>query len=237
MRALTALLHALQPAARLHGRLIQGLRPWRCRAKARPRLPIRRTWAFWSTRWGDPQTWLRTLEGRIAAAGAKTVRGGDYDRWDIEIRVGMLISTRLLMAVEEHAAGAQLIRLRASPRLSIGASGIGAVLVVLAVAAALDPAPFAALVQASFAAALLAWLLVESAVLAGTVGHAVEHADETPPRFAVPAGGVDEPVKPARKLFRRGASPSPDRPDAAHGSMEGGCVEESEVSRLMAGGT
>jgi hypothetical protein len=141
-------------------------------------LPIRRTWAFWSTRSRDPQTRLRTLEGRIAAAGAKTVRGGDYDRWDIEIRVGMLISARLQMAVEEHAAGAQLIRLRASPRLSIGACGIGAVLVVLAVAAALDHASFAAFVPASFAAALLAWLLVESALVAGIVGHAVEQADE-----------------------------------------------------------
>jgi glycosyltransferase involved in cell wall biosynthesis len=179
MRALTTLLHALQPAARLHGRLSQGLRPWRCRGKARRRLPIRRRWAFWSPQWRDPQTRLRTLERRITSAGARAVRGGDYDRWDIEVRVGMMVSARLQMAVEQHAGGAQLIRLHAFQRRATAASAIGALLGVLAVAAALDHAPFAAGVLASFVAALLAWLLIESAAVAGTVADAVEHADET----------------------------------------------------------
>ncbi|MGH8735153.1 MAG: hypothetical protein ACREVB_15835, partial [Burkholderiales bacterium] len=134
---------------------------------------------FWSTRWSDPQTRLRTLERRINTAGAKTVRGGDYDRWDIEVRVGMVVSARLQMAVEEHAGGAQLIRLRAFPRRPMAASAIGALLGVLAVVAVLDHAPFAAGVLASFVAALLALLLIESAAVAGTVAHSVEHADET----------------------------------------------------------
>jgi hypothetical protein len=142
-------------------------------------LPIRRTWAFWSTRWSDPQERLHTLERRINTAGAKTVRGGDYDRWDIEVRVGMVVSARLQMAVEEHAGGAQLIRLHAFPRRPMAASAIGALLGVLAVVAVLDHAPFAAGVLASFVAALLALLLTESAAVAGTVAHAVEHADET----------------------------------------------------------
>jgi GT2 family glycosyltransferase len=235
MRALTALLHALQPAARLHGRLIQGLRPWRCRGEARPRLPIRRTWAFWSTRWRDPQTRLRTLEGLIAAAGAKIVRGGEYDRWDIEIRVGMLISARLQMAVEEHAAGAQLIRLRASPRRPIGAVGIGAFLVALAVAAALDHAPFAALVLASFATALLALLVVESAVIAGTVGHAVEHADETATAIRrCPPTEAGEQVKPGRKPSRRGALSPTGRPDAAGLRLGGGRLVDRMTSPVDA---
>jgi GT2 family glycosyltransferase len=179
MRALVALLHSLQPAARLHGRLAQGLRPWRCRGKARPRMPVRRTWAFWSTRWSDPQTRLRTLERRLNAAGAKTVRGGDYDRWDIEVRVGMVVSARLQMGVEEHAGGAQLIRFHAFLRPPRAASAIGVLLGVLAVVAMLDHAPFAAGVLASFVAAVLALVLIESAAVAGTVAHAVEDADET----------------------------------------------------------
>jgi hypothetical protein len=179
MRALTASLHVLQPAARLHGRLTRGLKPWRCSAKAAPRLPIRRTWALWSTRWMDPQGRLRALERRITAAGAKIMRGGEYDRWDIEVRVGIAASARLQMAVEEHAGGAQLIRLHAFPRHSTAASGIGALVGVLAAAAALDHALFAAAVLASVIATLLAWVLVESAIVAGTVAHAVEHPDET----------------------------------------------------------
>jgi O-antigen biosynthesis protein len=180
MRAMTASLHALQPAARLYGRLTHGLRPWRCRrGKAVPGLPIRRTWALWSTRWMDPQGRLRALERRITAAGAKIKRGGEYDRWDIEVRVGMVVSTRLQMAVEEHPGGTQLIRLQTFPRGSTAAAGIGAVLGLLAATAALDHARFVAGVLASLVAALLAWVLVESAVVAGTVAHAVEHADET----------------------------------------------------------
>jgi GT2 family glycosyltransferase len=179
MRALTALLHSLQPAARLHGRLTQGLRPWGHLRKVSPRLPIRRTWAFWSTRWSDPQARLHTLERRIEAAGGRIMRGGDYDRWDIEVRAGIVASARLQMAVEEHAGGAQLVRLHAFLRRPVVAFVIGALLSLLAVIAVLDHSPFAAAVLASLAVALLALLLIESAALAGAIAHAVEHADES----------------------------------------------------------
>jgi GT2 family glycosyltransferase len=183
MRGLTALLHALQPAARLHGRLRQGLKPWKGRGKAPPRLSIRRTWAVWSTQRRDPQTRLRSLERRLNRAGARTVRGGDYDAWDIEVRLGMLVAARLQMAVEEHAGGAQLVRLRSFPRRPGAASMIGALLGVLGAIAVLEHAQFAAIVLAGFVATLLALLLVESAALAGTVASAVEETGEA----AVPA--------------------------------------------------
>jgi GT2 family glycosyltransferase len=178
MRALTALLHALQPAARLHGRLAEGLRPWGRLGKVSPRLPIRRTWAFWSSRWSDPQERLRTVERLLEAAGARTMWGGDYDRWDIEARAGMVASARLQMAVEDHAGGAQLVRLCAFPRRPVGALVLCGLLGLLAALALLDHAPFAAGALAGAGAILLALLLIESAALAGAVAHAVEHADE-----------------------------------------------------------
>ena len=46
------------------------------------------------------------------------VRGGDTDRWDIQVRLGPLGSARLRVAVEEHGQGRQLVRYRVWPRWS-----------------------------------------------------------------------------------------------------------------------
>jgi O-antigen biosynthesis protein len=178
MRVLTAALHALQPAARLRGRLEYGLRPSRGRVAGRPRLPGPRSWALWSERWRDPHERLRALEQRLVAAGARIRRGGDYDRWDVEVEVGMLAHQRLLMCVEEHGGGAQLIRLRGTLRCSWAAPAIGVLLGVLAVTAALSGAPLAAGPLGGLSGALFAWLFWEAALATGLVADAVEDTDE-----------------------------------------------------------
>lgn len=48
----------------------------------------------------------------LLSTGARVLHGGDFDRWDLEVRGGMLGAARLLMAVEEHAGGKQLVRAR-----------------------------------------------------------------------------------------------------------------------------
>ena len=124
--ALTAWLYLLQPLARLSGRLLLGLAPWRrhgvpgvtmasLRGKALP-LPGRA--ALWSTRWENPDDKLQRIEAGLKAAGANVRRGGDYDRWDLDICVGTLGAGRLLAAVEDTGAGAQLTRFRWWPRWS-----------------------------------------------------------------------------------------------------------------------
>ena len=50
------------------------------------------------------------------------VRGGDIDRWDIQVRLGPLGSARLRVAVEEHGQGRQLVRYRVWPRWSRAAA-------------------------------------------------------------------------------------------------------------------
>jgi len=177
MRALTALLHVLQPAARLHGRVAHGLGPWHRRVRGRPRLPARHTWAFWSTRWIDPRERLRMIERRMVAAGARTRAGGDYDRWDTEVEVGMLVRERLLLSVEEHPGGAQLIRVRALLRCNAPLA-VAALIGVLAVAAALDHAYLAAALLGGLLIAFLALLLREASLAAGVVTEAVEHGVE-----------------------------------------------------------
>jgi hypothetical protein len=93
----------------------------------------------------------------LREAGAVVWRGGDFDRWDLEVRGGLFGSARLLVGVEEHGQGQQMVRARTWPRVAAGGLvGVAA----LAAAAALGQAPVAAGVLASAAivlAARIAW--------------------------------------------------------------------------------
>ncbi|HEV2209325.1 MAG TPA: glycosyltransferase [Verrucomicrobiae bacterium] len=112
----TASLHFLQPAARLLGRLVFGLTPWRSRGARRPMLPLPNSFTLWSEgHWQSAEQRLKLLEYSLRGNGAAVVRGGDYDRWDLEVRGGLLGSARLLMVVEEHGQGRQFVRLRLWP--------------------------------------------------------------------------------------------------------------------------
>ena len=42
------------------------------------------------------------------------LRGGEHDRWDLEVRCGFFGAARLLLGVEDHSGG-QLVRLRLWP--------------------------------------------------------------------------------------------------------------------------
>ncbi|MEX1016119.1 MAG: glycosyltransferase [Phycisphaeraceae bacterium] len=119
-RGLIALLHLLQPVVRLKGRLVQGLTPWR-----RPgvgiggrklALPRPRQTGIWSQQWQSGETRLRQLETALHRVGGCSVRGGAFNRWDLEIRGGLFGSVRLIMAIEEHGHG-QMVRLRSWPAI------------------------------------------------------------------------------------------------------------------------
>jgi hypothetical protein len=125
LRALTAVLYLVQPLGRLIGRLRSGLTPWRRHEGGRHVAPVPRQRAIWSEHWSTIEQRLSSLEAAVRASGAPVMRGGDYDRWDLEVRGGPLGSTRLLAAVEEHGAGRQLVRFRLWPKLSrVGAGAI-----------------------------------------------------------------------------------------------------------------
>jgi hypothetical protein len=86
------------------------------------------------------------LDFRVRGIPAR--RGGDFDRWDLELRGGPFAAARLRMAVEEHAEGRQLVRLRAWPRVSVAATSLAVFLATLAVIAARDSIVAAALLGA-----------------------------------------------------------------------------------------
>ncbi|MGH7538705.1 MAG: glycosyltransferase [Gemmatimonadales bacterium] len=130
-RLVTAWLHLLHPLARLYGRL------------TRPAIRRRRrhTWpwpgkaANWCERWREPGERLNTLQSALRETGAAVLRGGDFERWDLQVRGGALGSARLLMAVEEHGGGRQLVRIRWWPSLSPAGPALALLLAGLAVAA------------------------------------------------------------------------------------------------------
>jgi hypothetical protein len=152
---LTAGLHILQPLARLLGRIRHGLTPWRQRGGPSmvPRAFERETW---SEEWHASESWLGELEARLRGAHTAVRRGGDYERWDLEARVGALGAARVRLGIEEHDAGRQMARWRMWPRPSTSATIAAALLAALALGAALDHAWLAALLLGA-ASGLLGW--------------------------------------------------------------------------------
>ena len=145
-RPLTAALHLLQPLARLRGRLEEGLTPWRRRGTLRPAPLWPVTTSIWSERWQAPDERLRSVEATIRAQGACVLRGDAHDRWDLEVRGGFFGAARLLVAVEEHGGGRQLVRLRSWPVVRLRGPVLALGFAVFALAAALDHAWVAAAV-------------------------------------------------------------------------------------------
>src|SRR5207249_4326801 len=116
--ALTTLLHVLQPLARLTGRIRYGLTPWRRRGSPSIWFPFPQTKSVWSEKWHSPEEILTIMDGLLKEDGAVVNYGGDFDRWDLEVRGGMVASARVLMTVEEHGAGKQFFRFKIYPKVS-----------------------------------------------------------------------------------------------------------------------
>lgn len=181
MRALTAWLHLLQPLARLWGRMLHGLGPWRWRGAGALALPRPRSNWYWSERWRSAEERLHALEGWLRSSGAVVLRGGAFDLWDLEVRGGLLGAIRVRTLVEEHGAGRQLVRFHLRPRISLGAILLFPLFAALALGAAVDGAPVAA--GALGAAAMLVALRAvgESASAMGAALHGFRQAGEELP--------------------------------------------------------
>jgi GT2 family glycosyltransferase len=151
---LTTILHLVQPIARLRGRLRYGLTPWRRRIPRGQWPPRGSNTARWTEQARPPEAWLGAIEGRLRNAGACVRRGGDFDRWDLELLGGTLGGARLLLGLEDHGAGKQMARFRVAPTLSWGAVYIPLVLGLGAAAAGSDHAWVASAVLGVVAVAI-----------------------------------------------------------------------------------
>jgi glycosyltransferase involved in cell wall biosynthesis len=153
---LTTFLHLSQPIARLLGRVSHGLTPWRWRGPARSRLPLRTSTAIWSENWREPEGWVRDMRAAISREGVRVTDGGPNDRWDLEVAGGLMAAARVLIAVEDHGAGKQYVRLGAWPKCSGAVLTTIAILALIAAAAATSAEWTTALVFAGAAALIIA---------------------------------------------------------------------------------
>ncbi len=177
LECLTALLHLLQPLARLCGRLSYGLTPWRQGAPWLS-LPRLRTSAVWSERWQDPLARLQCLETAMHKGGGVIVHGGEYDRWDLEVQGGLLGAAQMLMAVEDHGAGTQFVRFRSWPRFSRVAVVLILLFALLSAEAVEDGAWSATAIVGAITLLLMRRTLNESAGAQAVILRAIKSSEE-----------------------------------------------------------
>jgi hypothetical protein len=170
---LTTVLHLIQPLARLRGRWRYGLTPWRWRSARGLVWPWPRTLQLWSEQWQCPMVRLQAIEDTLRAEGTAGTRGGDYDRWDLEVRGGLFGAARLLATTEEHGAGRQLVRFRLWPQCSVQGFMLILVFSALAVGAACDQAWYSAAILLLGAVIPACRMVQECAGAMATVRHAL----------------------------------------------------------------
>jgi hypothetical protein len=152
----TIALHLMQPAARLCGRLVSGLTPWRWRSSHGFRWPWQRDLTMWTEAWDSAENRLKRIENGLRESKTMAARGGDFDRWDLEVRGGVLGASRIFMTIEEHGGGKQLTRLRIRPRPSKFSITLVLVILEMGILSLLDHSRFAA----------GAWFFIAAAVFA-----------------------------------------------------------------------
>ena len=140
LRVTVFALHLMQPLARLEGRLKGGLTPWR-RHGTKTTIQVRSsTLTMWRDQRESLEVTLENLQRQLRDSNAVVLAGGDYDRWDLEVRGGLFGGGRLLAAVEEHSPGKQFLHFRIAPKYYAFAILLSAVSAVMSIAAGLSGA-------------------------------------------------------------------------------------------------
>jgi hypothetical protein len=119
------------------------------------------------------------------------MRGGDFDRWDLAVRGGMMGSARCMLAIEEHGAGRQYLRLRIWPHCARLAVVAIAALALLAAGAAADGSHVATSVLACLGGLLVVRAVYECAAAKGALVEAVAGSVDKwggAPEISAPAG-------------------------------------------------
>jgi GT2 family glycosyltransferase len=169
LRLLTGCLYLLQPLARLHGRVRHGLSPWRRRGPRGLVLPLARSYSFWCESWAGSEERVRAILYALHVGGSAVDSGGGWDRWDLQVRGGVLGVARLRLAIEEHGSGRQLVRVRSWPSAGRGSLALLLLVCSLAVLAGVSHGGAATVVLAALAAALLLRVLYECGVASATI--------------------------------------------------------------------
>ena len=195
IRTLIAVLHLVQPAARLWGRIRGGLTPWRTRGRTPLALPRPRRVALWSESWRAPEERISDVATALKGSGGSVLHGGSFDRWDLEVRWGSFGSARLLVATEEYPEGKQLVRWRSWPRFSLVGVVGGSVCAALAIGAASGGGVAPVAVLAVLGALLFTRTLWDAAAATGSITHTLHSVRDLP-------GSIDLVVMPGEDRGR-----------------------------------
>lgn len=174
LRLMTSFLYVIQPLARLLGRLRYGLTPWRRRGKPHFAFPRSRLHLVWSESWKAQEARVASLERAIRNQGAVVGRGGEFDRWDLQIRGGLFGSVRTRVVVEEHGAGKQLVRLHSWPRFDLPALAVIVPFALLGVLASFDQAWVVAAILFAVALALVLAAVFDGAAATASYVYALK---------------------------------------------------------------
>lgn len=186
----TALLHLIQPIARLRGRLHWGLTPWRLPTEGLV-APGQHQFLFWPDRWRGPAEWIADVARHVRSAPAVVTSGGGFDDWDLRVQHGLFAVTMLRFAVEEHGRGQQLVRVRVRPRLTPAAAVTTVGATLLGLAALLSGSGIAATGLVGLAA-VVAWrAMCEASTSVRAVERAMRHTG-SPTRQELGVGTIVE---------------------------------------------
>ena len=118
MRICIAMLYRIQPLARFVGRYRHGLTPWRLRGVNGFVSPWPATIQTVMPKWKLSNEWLQIAEKNLRSSGVSVMRGNDFDRWDLEVRGGLLATVRVKLMTEDLGDEKQLVRWKIAPRCS-----------------------------------------------------------------------------------------------------------------------
>ena len=177
--SLTFAMYLLQPLARLRGRLLHGLRPWRMRGTGHSADVLQRISA-WRENWQDPESVIRAVCARLQQHECMVRCGEAYDDWDIELRCGLLGTLRMRTASEQHEHGRQLLRFKTWPRVFTLTGIAGVVLAAIVIGSAADGAYLVTGLALIGVTALIMRLRAEWRSAAGLVRAACETVGSAP---------------------------------------------------------
>jgi len=129
---------------------------------------------YWRDQREAPEETLRKLQADLVDAGAIARAGGEFDSWDLEVRGGPLGGSRLLLAVEEHAPGKQLLRFRILPAYGKSAAILSAVFAAMSIGAWWSGAAVAGVTSAFVAAFVVARALADTGFAGGILRERLE---------------------------------------------------------------
>lgn len=190
-KSLISLLHIIQPIARLYGRIKHGLTPWRKKSTVSEKkhlfLVHSKTFMLWSEDWKMAGEWLELIEKKLLQLKTRVRRGGEFDRWDIQIGNGLFSTSKGLLAIEEHGANKQYLKFRCKAGYSAFSLTLIILFASLSIAAIVDKQWIVGVVFAAMMFKIIAKCVVEKSSSFNTLYYAFDQLSKKTeePKFKV----------------------------------------------------